>query len=400
MIKWFRMNKRTVYRRIVPLAFSAMFLLTACSQYKIYSVKDNPVLTASGGALFALPKTQLCVSVTVERRDLSQAPYRDYAVDFLGISDKYVDTSFHLVSVDVKGVNVADPDHYYYVKIRRGAVVVDSRHLLLAIGMDNPSDNVSGVIDIPVSDSMSHQRMSRPTNNLYDRMDTFYTRNDMPGRPSLVTTKKDMRSLRQRAAAAAEKLEEIQDKQQQLLNGEYEGSYGAEAVQYLYAQLRLQEERIIEEFCGRLCRETVSFYIDPVIRRKEDFVDTVVWFSPSVGFIGDDSLLQDDAFPVVCSVHSDNTLRNAGRFVKYHTSGLTADNGAGHTGRAAVKRRGRKNFRYRVPEQASVVITTPVFSVSRTVPISQLGPVVELPRHRIRALFDAETLDLKFLDRR
>ncbi len=388
-------------RRIVSsLVLSVGLLVCGCSQYKIYSVKDDPLFTASGGVLFALPKTQLCVAVTVERRDVSEAPFRDYAVDYLGISEKDVDTSFRLVSVDVKGVNIADPDQYYYVKVRRGSVVVDPRHLLLAIGMDNPSDNVVGESDVAMADSLSYRQMSRPSNNLYDRMDTFYTRNDLPGRPTLISSKKDMRSLRQRAAAAAEKLEEIQDKQQQLLNGEYEGSYGAEAVQYLYAQLRLQEERLIAEFCGRVHRETVYFYVDPVIRRKEDFIDTIVWFSPSEGFIGDATLTTGDAFPIVCSVHSDNTLRNAGRFVKYHTSGLTTDNGAGHTGRAAVKRSGRKNFRYRVPEQASVVVTCPAFSVSRNIPISQLGTVVELPRHRIRALFDAQTLDLKFLDRR
>jgi hypothetical protein len=80
--------------------------------------------------------------------------------------------------------------------------------------------------------------------------------------------------------------------------------------------------------------------------------------------------------------------------VKYHTSGISSDYGAGHTGRSAVKNNRRKNFRYRVPEKTLVVVSSPLFSVKRVVPFSQLGPIVELPRYRIRALFDAKTLDL------
>ncbi len=368
-----------------------------CSQYKVYSVKDDPTLTVSGGVLYALPKTQLRVDVTVEHRDLSQAPYRDYAVDFLGVGEENVDTNYRLTAIDVEGVNTADPDHYYYVKVRRGSVTVDRRHLLLAIGMDNPVDNR---IDRPLptaADTLSSQPPARAVNNLYDRIDTLYSRYDMPGHPSLVSSKKDMRTPRQRAAAAAERLQEIQEKQQQLINGEYEGSYSAEAVQYLYAQLRIQESQIVEMFCGKVRRETVSFYVEPTIRRKEAFVDTIIWFSPTAGFIGDSSLCPEDCFPIVCSVNSDNSLRSAGRFVKYHTSGISSDYGAGHTGRSAVKNNRRKNFRYRVPEQTSVVVSAPSFSVKRTIPFSQLGPIVELPRYRVRALFDAKTLDLREL---
>ncbi|MBR3528147.1 MAG: DUF4831 family protein [Bacteroidales bacterium] len=365
-----------------------------CSQYKVYSVKDDPTFSVSGGVLYALPKTQLRVDVTVEHRDFSQAPYRDYAVDFLGVGEETVDSNYHLTTIDVDGVNTADPDHYYYVKVRRGSVTIDRRHLLLAIGMDNPDKNQLDRPSPTVADTLMSQPPTHAVNNLYDRFDTLYSRYDMPGRPSLVSSKKDVRTIRQRAAAAAERLQEIQEKQQQLINGEYEGTYSAEAVQYLYAQLRIQESQIVEMFCGKVRRETVSFYVEPTIRRKEAFVDTIIWFSPTAGFIGDSSLCPEDCFPIVCSVNSDNSLRSAGRFVKYHTSGISSDYGAGHTGRSAVKNNRRKNFRYRVPEKTLVVVSSPLFSVKRVVPFSQLGPIVELPRYRIRALFDAKTLDL------
>lgn len=374
-------------------------LLSGCSQYKVYSVKDSPKIPVSGGVIYALPKTQVKVAVTVERRDLSKAIYSNYATDYLGIDASELDTNYHIVAIDVSSVNVADPDYYYYVKVRSGSVTVDRRHLLLAIGCQNPESNVAaGMADEDVNVD-NQKRDVKAEYNLYDRADTFYTRYDTPGRPTKVSSKKDVRSVKQRAAAAAERLEEIQDKEQQLLNGEYEGSYGAEAVQYLFGQLKKQEQAIIDDFCGYAKRETVCFYVDPVMRKKDDFVDTVIWFSEKEGFVGDAEHLPSDAFPIVCDIHCDNDLRMTNRFVKYHTSGFTSQSSAGRTGTAATKTRNRRNFRYRVPEQATVTVTTPAFSVSRQLLVSQLGPVVELPRHRIKALFDANTLDLKQMER-
>jgi hypothetical protein len=215
----------------------------------------------------------------------------------------------------------------------------------------------------------------------------------------MLSIRKDVRSVEQRAASAAERLEEIQGKQQELVGGEYEGSYGAEAVQYLFAQLQRQEAAIVKSFCGEVKTETVRFYVEPQLRRNEDQCDTLIWFSAEEGFIGDEDHLPKDAFPIICCIHNNNDMRMANRFVKYHTSGLTPNSSSGRTGTAAAKFRSRKGFRYRIPATTSVEVTTPVFSVSRQVPVSQLGPVVELPRRRIKAVFDANTLDLRQLER-
>ena len=382
-------------------------VLAGCSQYKVYSVKDSPSLRVGGGAVYALPKTQLCVAMPVVRRDLSAAPYFQYAADYLGVDPLLIDTCYRLTGIDVEGVNVADPDNYYYVKVNRGTVSVDKRHLLLAIGAE-PVVEENGE---PKAESVERKADSgarkagsgapaTASYNLYDRVDTFYTRYDQPGRPSMLSSRKDVRSVKQRAAAAAERLEEIQSKQQELIDGEYSGTYGADAVEYLFAQLKQQEEQIVSLFCGQLKCETVRFYVDPQMRRNEDMCDTLIWFSPEVGFVGDVEHLPADAFPVVCLVRNGHDLRSASRFVKYHTSGFTTNGSSGRTGSAAAKYRSRKGFRYRIPVTTSVEVTTPVFSVSRQVPMSQLGPVVELPNRRIKAVFDPKTLDLLKLDRR
>ena len=391
-------NNFNTMRNILMLC--AVMLLSGCTQYKVYSVKDNPTLPVNGGVVYALPRTQLCVAVTVQRRDLSSAPYSAYATDYLGVASSGTDTSYNIVDIDVSSVNIADPDHCYFIKVNRGSVTVDERHLLLAVGMPNPQENtVSAAIPSRNGTPASARNNLRASYNLYDRADTFYTRYDAPNRPTMVSTRKDVRSIKQQAAAAAERLDEIQSKRQELISGEYEGSYSPEAIQYILTQLQRQEEEIIASFCGEAKTETIRFYVEPQMRKREDYCDTIIWFSPSEGFMGDADNLSKDAFPIICTVHNDNDTKTIDRFVKYHTSGFTQNSSSGRTGTAASRSRDRKGFRYRIPAGATVTVTTPQFSVSRQVKMSQLGPVISLPRNRIKALFDANTLDLRQFER-
>ncbi|MCR5193381.1 MAG: DUF4831 family protein [Bacteroidales bacterium] len=385
---------RKSFTRMALLLILA-FTVSSCTHYKVFSVKESPAMPISGGTLYALPRTQIVVSVAVERRDLSSAPYSDYAADFLGVDASALDTAFHISSIDVAPLCVADPDRFFYIRVRRGSVSVDQRHLLLAIGMDPLSSSVAPADDKVAS---SYQTSSFDAEyNLVDRTDTVYSRYDTPGRPTMTLQRKDVRSLRQRAADVASRIDDIQTRQQDLL--ESDASYSAEALSIVMNQLKKQESDLVASFCGDVKREVVRFYVDPSPKRNASSCDTVVWFSPSVGFCGDVETIPEDAFPIICTVQSDNLMNKANRFVRYHTAGITVDSHTGRTGNAAKRSSRRHGFRYRVPEPASVEVTCPFFTVRRTLPVVQLGPIMELPRHRIKAQFDPETLQLLNLSR-
>ena len=409
----FKMKSSSVMKRL--LVVSLALLLSSCSAYKVYSVRDNPTMPIAGGVVYALPRTQLRVAVTVERRDLASAPYARFAADMLGATAADLDTSFRIVDIDVTPHNVADPDYYYFVKVRRGSLTVDDRHLLLAVGAPVPSS--TGARVPPRASNQQPTANSQPSPlayNLYDRPDTFYTRYDSPGHPSLVTTKKDVRTLKQRAEAAAASIDELQTRQRELLTGEADNQPDAESLRLILAQLRHQELQLKALFVGETHRETVVFYVDPALRKGEDFIDTISWFSPTEGFVTEPTNQPTNqptnhsniqalnhsniqAFPIVCTVQSENTLKTTNRFVRYHTSGTAPTVTSNRTGVAASKSRTKKAFRYRIPEQTTVTIFTPQFSLSRHLPISQFGPTVQLPTRRIKALFDPQTHDLREL---
>lgn len=378
-------------KRIATYITLALVAAMACScaGYKVYPVKSKPLMPVKGGLMYALPKTMVCVAVTFEKRDYAEAPFAEFAQEMLGLDKLDVQAPFAIDNITVEGVNEADPRHYYFIDPRGLSVVVDSRHLLRSVGVDQE--------DLKEFDSYNERRGSYspdnddedlvPQNNLYDRTDTFYVRGDRKGHPSLVSSKKDSRNIRQRAIAAAERLEELQNKRQQLLYGEYEGSYTPEGIKYLVDQLAEQEERILSQFLGRTRRETVRFYIEP--RDEKTMIDSqsvvLFGFSPQKGLCSRENI-EAGMDTVRCIIRCENTLRSAARFVKFRTSGRRKDDNVGN----------RNTFKYRQAETATVTVFGSQFSFETEVKVAQFGPVVDLPRRKFQAIFDARTGDLLF----
>lgn len=369
--------------------------MASCSTYSVYSVKSQPKGLVPGGFIYALPYTQIRVAVNFEHHDYSAAPYAEFANELLGISGKSIDSIYAIKSIEVSTQNQADPKLYYFVDPNKVTVSIDSRGLLSAIGSFDSQNSESN--DAFVVEKTSDIASSVASYNLYDRVDTFYTRKDKPGKPSFVSSKKDVKSLRQRAVAAAKDIEEIQEKKRQLVFGEFEGNYNGDAVRFLYEQLTERENQLLKFFTGNTTTETVVFWVDP--KNDKSLIDSqeveLFRFSPMFGLVDSTN---DYATVVRCQIRSDNRLKLATRFIRFRTSsfsdGKFLDN---HT------------FKYRVPETATVIIygrevgakdNEIDFCFEKQVKISQFGSIANLPTGRFQAKFDPVTGDLIYFDRK
>ncbi|MBO4587999.1 MAG: DUF4831 family protein [Bacteroidales bacterium] len=362
-----------------------ILLLASCASYTVYPVKSRPTIHPKGGMLYALPKTKVCVSVTFNKRNYEAAPYAEFAAEMLGLDKTDVTSPYSIESVSIDGVNEADPNLYYFIYPRRLSVNIDSRHLLRSVGVNHDDYEEFESYTERRGRATSDEEPDVAEYNMYDRADTFYVRGDKVGKPSLVTTKKDSRSLRQRATAAAQRLEDIQTKRQQLLYGDYEGDYSPETLKYLADRLAEQENTILEQFVGRTTSETVRFYVDPKTDRASLDSQTVVLFafSPKLGLRTGDAI-QKGMDTVYCNLHSENTLRNATRFVKQSTKGSRKNDNAGS----------RRTFKYRQAETVHVSVYWKDYLFETDVRIAQFGPIVDLPKHKFEAIFDRHTGDL------
>ncbi|MBQ4377418.1 MAG: DUF4831 family protein [Bacteroidales bacterium] len=368
------------YRTILLLIACAM-VAASCS-YEVRTVRSKPKMSSPGGLLYALPRTEICVDVTIGHYDTVGAPFVKFASEMLSTNGTM--EGYEIRSVKMSTRVVADPMQFYYVRPRGMMVQVDSRNLLRSVGLttsDLSDANEAATADI---EDDNEQHLS-PQYNLYDRADTFYTRSDRPGKPTLVASKKDTRSLRQQAIVAAERIGQLQERRQQLLNGESETSYTPEGMRVVLELIDNQERQLQEQFLGRYTTETVRFTYIP--RDEKTLIDsqTVVLFcfNPQKGFCDTSDA---KAMPVYLSLRCDNTMRNAARFVKFRVGTFQKGN-----------MNDRNTFKYRSSEQADVTLYCPLFSIEKQLPIAQFGPTMELPYGKIKALFDAHTGDLIYM---
>lgn len=379
--------------RLMAVLCGVLLFATSCASYEVYSVKSRPHSAVKGGLLYALPQTDICLSVTFQKRDFSQAPYASFASEMLGLDSIRIDEPYSILSMSLKGVNKADPAHYFFVSPRRISVSVDSRGLLQSVGMDDyvlkGLENTNDEFAYAASERISAPAVSL---NTYERADTFYVKGDVPGYPSLISSRRDVRSLRQRAQATADRIAEIQDKRQQLLYGDYDGGYTPDAIRYLLDRLAEQESALLAQFVGTVESETVDFYITPSADRSklQEQQVLVFCFSPTFGLY--DTIYPEvpDLCPFYCTVSAGSNLKKSAGFVRATGKRLLGRNSTAM---------GRGSFKYRQSEVAEVRVEGGKYSFVRQLRIAQFGPVIDLPRGRFKAVFDPSTGDLIYFKR-
>lgn len=360
-------------------------LLSGC--YSVKSVSGSQSRINRGGMFYALPVTRICVDLTYQYYDLTDAVYSDYAADMLALDNFETDKPYHVTHVDVSYTVSADPENYYLVNPRGTSVQVDSRHLLRSVGMTprevagelGPAQDIQQG-NTPAAKLTLHNANAdklMPRYNLYDRTDTFYVRGDKPGRPSMTSTKKSYRSLKQRAQAAAEEIAELEDMRADIAVSD---RYTTEGKAEMLQQLEQQKADLLAQFIGRPVTETVHFYLTPApANRTSDTLQELVlfYFSRSEGVCDSDDV---GALPVVCRMRPDPSLQKVRRFSRRRAadskSPLLSFN---------------RNFKYRIPSLAEFTLSCELFDYEATLPVAQFGPVMDLPHTRFKALFDPTT---------
>ena len=366
-------------RKFIPLCALAL-LCTGC--YTVTPVSKNGN-SSNGGLYYALPLTKICVEVTYQYFDLTDAVFSEYASEMLALDNFDVEKPYRIKDIQTSYTVTPDPDNYYLVTPNGISVQVDSRHLLRAVGMtpqevaaetgpalavnQNDAADAKLVLHNATADKML------PTYNLYDRTDTFYVRGDNPGRPTGTSTKKAPRSLRQRAQSAAEQIAELEDSRADIALSD---RYTLEGKRQTLQQLEEKEAQLLAQFIGKPVTETVHFYVQPKpATSPSDTVQQMVlfYFSRSEGICESDDY---DALPVVCTLRPDRALQNVRHFSR---------------GKAGVWFLPDRTFKYRLPSRAHLSLSCELFDYSVTLPVAQYGPVISLPHKHFKALFDPST---------
>lgn len=372
-----------------PIALLFAVLFAGC--YSVTPVTRNNSNADRGGIFYALPSTTICVDFTYQYYNTEKALYSEYAAEMLALDSYNPEEPYRVKNVEVSHVVAADPQRFFLVNPRGLSVQVDNRHLLRAVGMtpaevSEQSQSALALGEIGSSDKklVLHNATAdemAPTYNLYDRTDTFYTKGDLPGHPTMTSTRKAPRSMRQRAQAAAEEYAYLEDTRNDVAVSD---RYTAEGKAELLKNLEERETAILEQFVGRIVTETVHFYFTPEAVTKvgdSTQVRVLFYFSRNEGICDSDDV---GAMPVVCTLYPDQSLQQVRRFNRKNNSKIAQSNNG--------------NFKYRIPSNALMTLHCELFDFRVNVPVAQFGPIVNLPRQRFKALFDPATGALIYYD--
>lgn len=365
-------------KKYLLLIAAATMLFGAC--YSVTPVSREAANVKAGGLYYALPMTQICVDVTYQYYDLTDAIFSEYASEMLALDNFDVEKPYRIKNIEASYNVTADPERYYLVSPSGISVQVDSRNLLRSVGMTpqeaatelgaDVSDKQTAPTDAKLVLHNATADKMLPTYNLYDRTDTFYVRGDRPGHPTGTSTKKAPRSIRQRAQAAAEEIAELNDMRADITVSD---RYTVEGKAQMLQQIEEKEALLMAQFVGKPVVETVHFFLEPEPANGENDTlqkSVLFYFSRAEGICESDDY---DAIPVVCTLQPDKALHNVRHFSSH--------------GKKILPNL-RHSFQYRMPSQAQLTLSCELFDYQVTLPVAQYGPVIELPHKHFKALFD------------
>lgn len=373
-------------KRLYLLLVLASFCLASC--YSVTQVTSRPRTVKNGGVFYALPQTELSLDVTLYYYDLEGATYSEYAAEMLALDDFDVERPYTIQDVALTSRVLPDPDHFYLVSPRGISVQVDSRHLLRAVGMNPQEAAEVAALGKSVNEESGEFKLDlrapklgslRPKFNLYDHTDTFYVRGDRPGNPTMALSKKGVRTMRQRAQAAAEELDKLQEQRDEIAVSD---RLTSEAKAAMLQDIEEREALIISQFIGTPKTQTLHFdFVPQAISEHGDSISqqfVLFYFSPVEGVCDSDDVA---AVPVVCTLKSAEELNRVQRFARFRTVKARQSRLSSYN----------NNFKYRLTTQAQVELSCEYFDYSMTLPIAQFGPIIDLPHKRFKALFNEKT---------
>lgn len=363
---------------IIVLLLSPVFIF---SQIDVRKVSEDFQPSEGGGVFYMLPKTGFQFTVTVRQTMKIKGPYSDYASKYLGLEDVIESdkVSYSLLDVHMETFTIPDPEQLYYIVYdeKQSKDEKDIRLMFSGSGIFLGSEGINpaglpefpGYDDYGMPDRDSINRMFRfiAGENTFIKVDTIVrkisidtmTIEDVSFKRSL-----SFRSDEQKAAEAAQQIEQIRSNQHNLLTGYQEVAYSEGSIRFMYGELRRMENEYLDLFRGKVIiresRHYCTFIPGP------DALDTwapVFLFSEKNGFESKD---EGNGQPVFIKIVPSGELSLLSSAIRKSGS-TTAKSGNG--------------FFARIPQLTDVFmrIDNNVYDVMKVF-IPQYGEVVNIPR--------------------
>jgi len=379
-----RIHKIFLLVTIISLALPHLLI----AQISVSKIDDSFNPGSNGGIIYALPRTLIQVDVTVEQKELLAGPLRNYAEEYMGITNFISENGFEYSIKDIKLIPVSEPDpeQYYFItqveKTSREAwqtiMTLNGHGMVTSLGAVNEGQaGAANGLKSSLGDDEVIALFSKYADlNLYAKVDTIVRTINIDTitieNYTFKTTMTD-KPLEVKAREVADMIHRIREGRYNLLIGYPEVNYSEGALKFMNEELLKLEEEYLHLFTGAVVKSnlTYSFTFLPGPENSGSSVP-IFHLSESTGIAegsggGEQGMI----------------------LVESHGNASVLSSGEANPGGGLV---------YRIPEEAEVkLIYNGNTVVQIHTAISQFGRVASLPVNVSNVEFDGTTGGLKSL---
>ncbi|MEN8225633.1 MAG: DUF4831 family protein [Bacteroidota bacterium] len=376
---------RFIRSYILAGAIMFLFPLFISAQINVNRIDESFNTVEQEGLIYALPQTLIQVNVTVEQKELLAGPLRDYAEEYLGITNIVSRNGFEYSIKDIRLSSISEPDpaQYYFIspgeKSSKEAwqtmLNLNGKGVITSIRSSNANkaDQTSALSRSMSADELMQMFIKYADLNLYPKVDTIIRRIDLDTitiEDYTFHTSMTEKPLELKAEEIADRIKKIREGRYNLLTGYHEINYSAAALKFMNEELLRMESAYLRLFTGATVKRYLSY--------------TFIYL-PTIESAG-------NKLPLFMLSESEGISESGGGeevsieiTLSGNTSGMDSSNG----GLA-------KGIYYRLPEEAGVRIyyRDQVVAELRT-PVSQFGRLGVLPANTTDVEFDEQTGGLR-----
>lgn len=350
---------KKINKHLALLFVATIISLSAIAQdYRSFPI--NKMTFTQSGVYYTLPKTELVFKVKVEKIQENKGVYADYAY-LIGAKNIIINDAvkYKIKDIEITSRPVGDNTNTYFLQTQKTLKIhTTPEGALLSIG--EPLQKKHQPTPQPHHPPMSPQQPTTPQAQEIQTLPTFeqklLTQGQLDAMPKLT------------AAQAVATIEELREKQLDVLSGDMDGTYMNNTVEYMYKQLDQMIDSYISLFTGNTLTEELEYTFTltpekPLIV-EEDLLLGIFKFSEEEGVL---NLNHKTQAPIVAvKIHSLNTTKE---YEKIEEQKLKDDKLQKQIAKKGV------GLYYRIPETVELTIDFDGKNYFKTTQVNQYGVV-------------------------
>ena len=222
---------------------------------------DDHMSISSGSVIYSLPQTTFHIEVTAKKTVYKQGPYFRYAEKYLGIKEKFPESSvkWTINDINISSYEEIDPDHYYVIEsdgfFETNALAMTKAGLILTPNPEvyNKKPTLSGLVserpvriyftDLSVKGNLKEK--VQPVSDILETDTALFLQI-----PVFMKKEKIPKTTEEKASEVADFINDLKTQRLELLGDPYDIYLDGGGFEYIIEEMKRLEKKYLALFTG------------------------------------------------------------------------------------------------------------------------------------------------------